>query len=411
MRILFLSLYPPYPPNDGGRIRIFNILKQVAFRHHVTLVCFDSPLSGEEDLNVLRQWCERTIVVPRPVPQSRTWIKKILDLPQRMPIGSSHWRSPQMAETLSRLVGSESFHLAHIDHIALAQYADALWPLPQVLTHHNVEGLLQQRQLKVAGHQSCFRQWASRLENRRWIRYEIEASRRAGVVVTVSEIDAQYFHKYMPQTPVFVVPNGVDTGYFQPGSRNERDDMNLLFTGQMDYAPNVDAMEWFCKEAFPLIRRVKPDVRLLIVGRDPAPDIVSLSEIEGVTVTGRVEDVRPFHQHAAVFVVPLRFGGGTRLKILEAMAMGKAIVTTSIGCEGLELDPGSELLVADAPADFAEAVLRLLDDKCLRQDLGRRARQTVVTNYDWLIIGEKQLQAYEAAVMQHAKQQRRKPVP
>jgi glycosyltransferase involved in cell wall biosynthesis len=186
-------------------------------------------------------------------------------------------------------------------------------------------------------------------------------------------------------TPIRVVPNGVDTEFFRLGTEAERP-LELLFTGAMNYAPNADGVAHFCAEILPRIRAVVPDVSLSVVGRDPPPRIQSLAR-GGVTITGTVPDVRPWMNRAAVFVVPLRVGGGTRLKILEALASGRAVVSTSLGCEGLDVKHGDNILVADTPAAFADAVVRCLRDPGLRRELGARGRALVEQRYRWDAIG------------------------
>jgi glycosyltransferase involved in cell wall biosynthesis len=185
--------------------------------------------------------------------------------------------------------------------------------------------------------------------------------------------------------PIQVVATGVDTGFFSPGPV-DRASRALVFTGSMDWLPNEDAMLYFCREILPAIRRREPDVTLSIVGRAPTPAVRNLAAEHGVTVTGRVDDVRPFMHDAAVYVVPLRIGGGTRLKIFEAMAMGKAVVSTTVGAEGLPVRDGEHVLLADDPPSFADAVIRLLHDVECRQRLARAARQLVTDQYDWAAV-------------------------
>ena len=411
MNILFFGLEPPYPPNYGGRIRTYNILKQIAQNHQVTLVAFGDAAEWADSLAVLGKLCAEIILVPEPGPVSRTTIDKVRDLPARYPVSLATHFSSEMKATLQQLAQSGRFDVAHVDHIILAQYSDDLKPLPIVLTHHNIEGLLQDRSLELADDKSALQKWAAKRENKRWVRFEEDASRWSSAIVTVSDKEANYFRNKVKETPAFVVPNGVDIEFFQADDYQvgeyqavmgkEKKQM-LLYTGRMDYAPNVDAMGWFCEEIFPTIRQRRPDVELFIVGRDPSPEVTALGDIEGVTVTGFVEDVRPYFQQATISIVPLRFGAGTRLKILEAMAIGIPIVSTSLGCEGLDLDDGKDLLVADAPEDFATKVLDLLDDTDRHEQLIHQARQAV-QRYDWKAVASEQEKAYSVAIKQHKK--------
>jgi glycosyltransferase involved in cell wall biosynthesis len=178
------------------------------------------------------------------------------------------------------------------------------------------------------------------------------------------------------------VPTGVDTDYFRPSGTPARA-TELVFTGSMDWLPNQDAMRYFCRHVLPLVRANEPGARLTIVGRSPTPAVLSLAKEAGVRVTGRVDDVRPYMDDAAVYIVPLRIGGGTRLKIFEAMAMGKAVVSTTVGAEGLPVADGEHLLIADEPQSFADAVVRVIRDRGQRERLGSAARALVLERYDW----------------------------
>jgi len=220
------------------------------------------------------------------------------------------------------------------------------------------------------------------------LRFERRTLARFDGVLAVSDIDRETFGRLYPgaaRRPVEVIPTGVDTQFFAP-STSEPGARSLVFTGSMDWVPNEDAMIFFCNEVLPLIRREEPGVTLAIVGRAPTPNVLRLAQLPGVTVTGRVEDVRPHMAAAAAYVVPLRIGGGTRLKIFEAMSMGKAIVSTAIGAEGLPVSDGAHLLLADSPRAFADAVLRVLRDVPQRRALEAAARRLVVERYDWAAV-------------------------
>jgi glycosyltransferase involved in cell wall biosynthesis len=240
-------------------------------------------------------------------------------------------------------------------------------------------------------------------------RYEAMICRLADRVVAVSEADKRALQRLVPGLEVTVVPNGVDTEFYNDQFPMTNDQVrighwdlvighsSLVFTGKMDFRPNVDAVVWFCQEVLPLVRRRIPDVRFYIVGQSPHRRVLRLADDPVVTVTGYVDDVRPYIASACVYVVPLRMGGGTRLKVLEAMAMGKAIVSTSLGCEGFEgLVSGRELFIADAPEEFAQRVVELLDDTSRRERLGWAARRFVEERYDWRLIVPRLEQVYKA---------------
>lgn len=395
MRVLFLALEPPFPPNDGGRIRTYNILKEVARRHETTLLTFADPERDAKRLEALHPLCVDVMTVPLPVPPPRSLPRKVTGLFQRWPISLERYRSPTMSRLLRSLAQGSRYDVVHVDQIYLAQYAPDLHPLPAVLTHHNVEAEIQRRQLQTKP--LSLRRFLDTLEYHRWQRYEVAVSRHFSALACVSERDAAYFRRYVPEVPIVVVPNGVDTQAFRPPSERSEEPL-LLYTGRMDYFPNVDAMTWFCDQIWPLVRQAVPSARLLIVGKDPLPEIRALSILPGVEVTGTVQDVRPFLDRATIYIAPLRLGAGTRLKVLEAMASGLPVISTPLGCEGLDLRPGEEILLAETAEEFAQTTIQLLGDPSLRRRLGEQARRTAEAHFDWGKIAAAQEKAYHLAI-------------
>jgi glycosyltransferase involved in cell wall biosynthesis len=222
--------------------------------------------------------------------------------------------------------------------------------------------------------------------------WESKIAQRFDSCEVVSELDQKTLQDSYPQTRIEVIPNGVDTHLYQPlATRAEKP--TLMFVGKMDYFPCTDAALYFSKEVFPLIQRTLPDIKLLIVGVNPPPRILQL-ESESIHVTGKVKDVLPYYQRSSACVVPLRAAGGTRLKILEAMALGRPVVSTSIGCEGLDVENEKHLLVADRPDRFSEQVIRLLVDRDLYDRIVANARQMVVAHYDWDSIADRMMSIY-----------------
>lgn len=398
MRLLFLALEPPFPPNDGGRIRTYHILREMARRHEVTLATFAADEETDrERLAALEALCRAVVAFPKPRAPRRTLPRKAFDFFRRRPACLSQYRSPALETALRRWAAERAFDIVHVDQILLAQYAEALRPLPAVLTHHNIEAEAQRRQIALDRHLSLWRRMLARLECRRWRGYELDASRRFGALACVSAREAAYFRRHVPEVPAVVVPNGVDTQAFRPVQRDSNEPI-LLYSGRMDYPPNVDAVRWCCEEVLPLVQRAIPAARLLIVGRDPTPEVRALAGRPGVEVTGTVPDVRPYYARAALYIVPLRFGAGTRLKILEAMAMGMPIVSTPLGSEGLDLRPGEDLVEADSAPAFARAVVELLSDGERRAQLSAQARRTVEARFDWRRIAAAQEEAYHLAI-------------
>jgi glycosyltransferase involved in cell wall biosynthesis len=317
---------------------------------------------------------------------------RLPDMAQRLP-------SVEFASALDRLLEDEAPDIVQVEGIELAQYLfqvaerrdDAGRPL-LVFDDHNAEYVMQQRAFETDIRQP--RRWIaaaySWVQGRRLRRYERRACRAADRVVAVSGTDAIALQHLDPGLDPFVVPNGVDLSFcsspFQPLQDSEGPgEQDLVFVGKMDFRPNVDAVLWFAGKVLPLIRNQVPGARLWVVGKDPHPRLAALREDPAVVLTGWVEDVRPYIVGSGVYVIPLRIGGGTRLKVLEAMGLGKAIVSTSLGCEGFELVPGRELILADEPEEFALATVDLLSNAAKRERLATAAR-SFAAKYDWRTI-------------------------
>jgi sugar transferase (PEP-CTERM/EpsH1 system associated) len=302
-----------------------------------------------------------------------------------LPYAVGTYRSREYRQRVQSLLRDGGFDLVVSDFILPAVNLPARLPCPAVVFTHNVESEIWRRHAETA---SGLTRPLYRAQYRRMLRFEHRALDRFEGVLAVSATDrdtlTRIYHDAI-HGPVHVVQTGVDTGFFEPaptpaGSRA------LVFTGSMDWLPNEDAMLYFCRDVLPRIRAQEPHVSLSIVGRAPTPAVARLAQEAGVSVTGRVDDVRPYMAESAVYVVPLRIGGGTRLKIFEAMAMGKAVVSTTVGAEGLPVHDGEHLLLADDSESFASAVVRLLRDDDRRRSLEAAARTLVVEHYDWAAV-------------------------
>jgi sugar transferase (PEP-CTERM/EpsH1 system associated) len=404
-KVMVLTPQFPYPPQQGTTIRNYNLIAGLARHHELHLLSFGDPAASRG--TPLDDLCHSVQVV-RPPQRSMAqrlkglFFSRLPDMAHRLP--SAQFRAA-LAVTLER----EQPDVLEVEGIELAQYlfqaaeGRAGRQRPRlVFDDHNAEYVLQQRAFETDVRQP--RRWIaaaySFVQWQRLRRYERRACQIADRVVVVSETDAQMLQRLSPDLAPIVVPNGVDMDlYAAPLLAIDRTqgpgESDLVFTAKMDFRPNVDAVLWFADEVLPLIREQAPETRFWVVGKDPHPRLAPLADEAGVVLTGWVEDVRPYIAGAGVYVVPLRIGGGTRLKVLEAMAMSKAIVSTALGCEGFDLVPDQELLVADTPADFAAAVLTLLRDPERRQRLGRAARRFAGSRYDWRIIVPKLEKAYQ----------------
>ena len=397
LKILMLTPQFPYPPHQGTTIRNYNLITYLAGRHAVHLLSFGDPAQSQD--TPLQSVCRSVQVVRPPQRAMRQrlaglFLSRLPDMAQRLP-------SAQFRATLAATLEREAPDVVQVEGIELAQYlfqAAASRTTGQqrpllVFDDHNAEYVLQQRAFETDTRQP--RRWIgaaySFVQWQRLRSYERRACLAADQVLAVSETDAAALRRLKADLSPIVVPNGVDMAFYTapaPALDAQRapGPNDLVFTGKMDFRPNVDAVLWFVQEVLPLLRLSSPESRLWVVGQNPHPRLAVLAGHPEVVVTGRVEDVRPYIASAGVYVVPMRIGGGTRLKVLEAMAMGKAIVSTRLGCEGFDLVPDQELAIADTPADLAAAVLALLDDPDRRERMGRAARRFAGSRYDWSVI-------------------------
>jgi len=301
--------------------------------------------------------------------------------------------SPEFDRALTDLLNQTSYDIAHTEGLEMAPYLSRIQTAPHpprvIYDAHNAEYLIQHRAFITDLRQPA--RWPaatySWLQLPRLRRFEAATCRLADAVTCVSVEDAMVLKEFVPSLDPVILPNGIDVeAYTSYTSRITLHTSRLVFTGKMDYRPNIDAALWFAGDILPRIRAARPEVQFFIVGQKPALSLLKRHGTSGVTVTGTVEDVRPFIAEAAAYVAPLRMGGGTRFKLLEAMALARPIVSTAIGAEGFAVRSGQELLLADAPADFADAVLALLADPDRAQALGRAGQAFVRQHYDWSVI-------------------------
>lgn len=401
VRILAVMQKVCYPPKDGATQRQFNLLRAVAANCRVDLLAFSqrdlegSAADANRGREMLQRYCEGVEVFPIPAEHSRLrrGALLLLNLASPAPFPVQRHRSRAMGRSIGEHLRRRRYDLIHLDATILAEYGRLAPGIPALLVHHNVESELLRR--RADGHRGLPGRLYLRLQAWKMRRFETRVAPAFRAHVAVSEADRALLLGHCPGADVRVISNGTDTEHLTPDPAREQA-RNLLFVGSMNWAPNPDAVLFFLREIWPLIKRDLPDAALDVVGIAPPPPVLEAARQDpAIRVHGFVEDVRPHLARATVFVVPLRMGGGTRLKILDAMAMGKAIVSTSIGAEGLGLEPGAEILLADRPADFAAQVVRLVNDPELRRTLGRNARARAVASYSWPRIGRDLLALYE----------------
>jgi glycosyltransferase involved in cell wall biosynthesis len=392
LRILFLAHLFPLPPDSGGKIKSYYTLRALANEHEVSTLSY---VRTDEERRLLPELKEvspalATIPLIRGVGRQATDVFSSLAT-RRSFIISRDYRST-MQDKFRQIVDDFRPDVVHIDHLQMAQFVDFSGTYKTVLDHHNVESTIIKR-VAETGTSTAARLYAG-IEWPKLRRYEISICKQCDLVLTVSEQDKWALADMGADSArLEAVPIGVDVHYFQPRERNTASN-SILSVGTMYWPPNVDSMLYFCKEVLPIIRESMPSADLTIAGQRPTAAIRALASEPGISVTGYVDDMRELAPHCGAFIVPLRSGSGVRVKILNALAMGLPVVSTSIGAEGLEVRSGEHLLIADTSEEFAKAVIRLLSDADLGAELGRRGRELVCAKYSWEIVSQQLLELY-----------------
>lgn len=392
MKILIIAARLPLPLVTGAKIRAFHLIRTLAKRHQTTLISYVG--NGGEKCHVkeLEAVGVRVIPVINPALDKPIGIADILrNVPKTLPVTIDKYNTDPMRSAILKELESP-YDVLHFEHLHIAHYLIDTVGIRKVLDAHNVE---QQIAHRVAESENNFAKRIVYNWNYRKLKnYEDHVCNKVDLILSVSDNDREVFRRNGVNSTMKLLENGVDVDYFTPRTEGRQD--RLVFVGSMDWLPNADAVQYFAKDIFPKLRAHLPEVRFTIVGKDPSRDLMKLAQgTAGLHVTGTVDDVRPYIEEATVYVVPIRFGGGTRLKVLEAFSMGKPVVSTSLGCEGIACEDGKHLVIADNPVNFADSVLQLLKDERYRRELGNNAQKLARKQYSWQTIGDKLLQYYE----------------
>jgi glycosyltransferase involved in cell wall biosynthesis len=388
LKILFFSQRFPYPMDTGGKIRTGKILEELKNVFDVTLVSNVESPKDDRYLDQVKNLCAEFYPVPWKEARKYTlkfYLKLLRSLFSHYPFTVINDYSADIESVLRCLINEKRFDLLICDFLQPSLNFRNLNGAPTLLFEHNIEAVIPRRHFETSRNPIAKTFWW--LQWRRMERYEKEACRKFTGTVTVSETDKKCLEGFGIQN-VFAIPTGVNTDYFAPREDQVKEN-SLVFTGSMDWLPNEDAIRFFVRDILPKIKQQVPDVTLTVVGRNPSQRL--LDDIKAqpeVTVTGRVDDVRSYMSSHALYIIPLRIGGGTRIKAYEAMAMGKAVVSTSIGVEGLPVRDGDHLVLADAPEDFAAAVTKLLGDANQRDWIGKNARAFVKNHFGWQTVAD-----------------------
>ena len=385
MKILWLKTELLHPVDKGGKIRTYHLLKQLKADHQITYLTLDdgSAPAGAQDDAI--EYCHDLVRIPHLTREKFStgfYAELAVNMASPLPYAIRKYKSEPMTKAIEQATSKDHFDVVICDFLAPAVNLPRNLKTPVVLFQHNVEASIWQRHYEVQKNavkkRYLYWQW------RKMQKFERDACRRVDCVIAVSEADAQMMERDYGVAKVYDIPTGVDVEFFKPTREIATRPNSLVFTGSMDWLPNEDAMQYFINDVMPLVRQAIPDLRLTIVGRSPYPSLVELAQRDpNIAVTGRVDDVRPYIEEATAFIVPIRIGGGTRLKIYEAMAMEKPVISTTVGAEGLPLHDGKELLLADDPKAFADAVVKVLSDSNLATRLGQSAAELVRQNFGW----------------------------
>ena len=390
MKILWLNSGLLLPLDKGGRLRTWHLMRHLAARHDISYLSFTDPTQTAADRDGMQAVASQLVTIPRDDPAKGTprfYVDTAKYVFDGAPYAVAKYRSDAFRQQVAHLLSTGRFDALVCDFLPPVVNLPDHLPCPSILFTHNVESEIWRRHAENAANPASrfllTQQW------RRMLRFEQQALARFDLVLAVSDADRCTFERLYPDAlkrPAHVVQTGVDTSYFAPLPTAGTRPSHLVFTGSMDWLPNEDAMLHFVREILPLIRQAEPDTTLSIIGRAPTPAVQRLADTAGVTVTGRVDDVRPHVAEGSVYVVPLRIGGGTRLKIFEAMSMAKAVVSTTIGAEGLPVKTGHNIVLADEPAAFAQAVVELIRNPDSRRRMELEARRLVINRYDWSVV-------------------------
>jgi len=402
MRILWVKMGGLWPATTGGRVRSLNTISELARSHQVTVITTHGQGDDPDGLKQQLAHCERVISVPYAVPKrgsaafaasvAGSWFS-------HYPVDLWKWRVRDVRREVRATLAKVDIDLVVADFLFAAVNVRMPGNVPVLLFEHNVEYLIWQRLAHLES--SPWKRVLFEMEWRKVRACEADACRRADLTIAVSDDDKERLAELDAGIRAASIPTGVDTEYFKPCGAAEVP-ARLVFSGSMDWHPNEDAVCYFVDTILPRIRAEAPAASFTIVGRNPSARVRELAAQPGVIVTGTIDDVRPSIGEASVYVVPLRAGSGTRIKIFEALAMGKAVVSTTVGAEGLALESGRHFLAADTPHDFATAVLRLLRDPARRQALGDEGRALVEANYSWAMVARQFEEHCEKVIAEHA---------
>lgn len=384
LKVLFFSQRFPLPMDTGGKIRTGKMLEGLKKHFDITLLCHFEGLKDDPYLGQVKNLCDDFHYVLWKEVSKYSFLfyaRVLVRFFSRYPISVKNDYSRAIEDKIAELVRNGKFDLLICDFLQPTLNFRNVMEFPTLLFQHNVESMIVHRHYEAP--KNAFMKMFWWVQWKKMERFERRMCQQFDAVVAVSEQDKLILEQKFGVAHVHTIPTGVDMFYFSSNEENPHGN-SLVYVGSMDWLPNEDSIEFFAKHILPPIKAAVPDVTLTVVGRNPSSHLRRIvEEFPEIKILGRVDDVRPYMSQASVYIIPLRIGGGTRIKVYEAMAMGKAIVSTRVGTEGLPLEDGKHVLLADQPQEFAESVIRLLRDPIARNKLERSARKFVETHGGW----------------------------
>lgn len=378
MKILFLANRVPYPPFRGDKLKIYNLAKRLCSSHELHLLTFAQSEEDWQHEEPLKEIFQSVTFIG--LPKWRSAVNCLQGVFGSKPFQVHYFRSSAMHQAVRRVLEEHQFDAVHVQHLRMAQYLHRQQQLPRILDLPDAFSLYWQRKLENTRN-ALFR-YFERIEQKRVYQYERQMLKRYNRVLVCSREDKAYLEREHSLNHLGLLPNGVDTSVFYPRAHDYSHNHTLLFTGNMDYGPNVDAVQYFAEQIFPLVQQQFPAVRFVIAGQRPVPKVTALAN-EAVKVTGFIPDLSVQYNEASVVVAPLRFGAGTQNKVLEAMAMGIPVVCSHIGFEGLGIANGEGAIMETDAETFAQSIIRLLADETLRRAVGTKGTQVIASSFSW----------------------------
>ncbi len=385
MKILFIANRFPYPPFRGDKLKIYNLCKRLSEKNEVHLITFTEQQSDLQYLDKLSPIFKRMEIVH--LPKLQSLFNSAIGLFQKFPLQVQYFKSNAFASRLKQLLAEEKYDAIHVQHIRMAQYAIPYKQYFRILDLPDAFSLYWQRRKEVP--RSFLSKILDNIESKRIIKYEEYVLNEFNLNLVCSREDQDFLIQTHKVDNIELLPNGVDTQQFKPGKHDYGHNETLLFTGNMDYDPNVDAVLYFVEEVLPKIAKAFPDVKFVIAGQRPLDKVKALDNGKNVFVTGFIPDLSETYNSASVVVAPLRFGAGTQNKVLEAMSMGIPVVCSNIGFKGLGINDGEGAFMRLGAEEFAHQVIKLLSDKELRKTTGEKGIEVIKKSFTWETISEK----------------------